>query len=531
MAWTKENREQRTPMAFLGYQSSWAADESEVKVWEKSRRIGASWCEAGEDALLASRKNGMDVWYIGYNREMAQEFIEDAGDWARHYHKAASAIEEFVFVEEDRDIQAFRIRFASGWKIVALSSRPANLRGKQGKVVIDEAAFHDDLAGLLKAGLALLMWGGRLVILSTHNGDEHPYNELVTDIRAGKKSFALHRTTLDDALDQGLYQRICLRLGRTWSAAGQRAWRRALIENYGEDANEELFCVPARGSGVYLPGVLVTACMAADIPVLRWAQKNEFAEWPKKHREAETDYWLKDHLRPLLQALPLEQPCYFGEDFGRSGDLTVILPLQEQPGIMYRAPFCVELRNIPFEQQRQVLFYIVKNLPRFRGGALDARGNGEYLAEVAMQAFGSHRIHQVKLTQPWYLENMPPYKSAFEERTIVLPRDADILDDHRALRMERGIAKVPETHKGKGRDGGQRHGDAAIAGCLAWYAATKIEGIPAAAGGVDPEPARRTAGELAAPVVRGDRQGETAIGRIRNFGMRKIVRRLRARGA
>ena len=68
------------------------------------------------------------------------------------------------------DILAYRIRFASGHKIVALSSRPSNLRGKDGCAVIDEAAFHEDLPGLLKAALAFTMWGGLVRIISTHNG-------------------------------------------------------------------------------------------------------------------------------------------------------------------------------------------------------------------------------------------------------------------------------------------------------------------------------------------------------------------------
>ena len=59
--------------------------------------------------------------------------------------------------EGDKSILAFRIKFASGKEIVALSSSPTNLRGRQGRVVIDEAAFHKDLAAVLKSALALLM--------------------------------------------------------------------------------------------------------------------------------------------------------------------------------------------------------------------------------------------------------------------------------------------------------------------------------------------------------------------------------------
>jgi len=243
--WQKENRDMRAPVApagapdvFLPYQQRWSADDSPVKVMEKSRRIGLSWGEAGEDALLAASDSGMDVFYIGYNKDMATEFIEDCADWSRFFNEAAGEIEAFIWADdgaEKKDIQAFRIRYPSGFKITALSSRPSNLRGKQGKIVIDEAAFHADLAELLKAAMAMLMWGGRVVIISTHNGDDNPFNELINDIRAGRVPYSLHRVTIDDALKQGLYQRICLRLGRSPVAPGsvrplpRRCRRRAFV--------------------------------------------------------------------------------------------------------------------------------------------------------------------------------------------------------------------------------------------------------------------------------------------------------------
>ena len=105
----------------------------------------------------------MDAWYIGYNKDMALEFIRDCANWAKFYGLAAGEIEETeeVFVEGDdkKSVLAFVIRFASGWRVTALSSRPSNLRGKQGRVIIDEAAFHEQLGELLKAAMALLMWG------------------------------------------------------------------------------------------------------------------------------------------------------------------------------------------------------------------------------------------------------------------------------------------------------------------------------------------------------------------------------------
>jgi len=470
----------------LPYQARWVADQSPVKVFEKSRRVGISWAEASDDTLYASEKgNGekRNVWYIGYTKDMALEFINDCANWARAYNLAASEMEEYDEVEQEeyegvvqeKKILAYRITLESGWRITALSSRPKNLRGKQGRVVIDEAAFHDDVAGLIKAALALLIWGGQVRIISTHFGDTNEFNSLIQDIRAGKKKYSLHRVDFDDALRAGLYQRICEVLRREWSPEAETIWRQEVIDLYGDDADEELFCIPSQGSGTFLTRALIETCLSAEIPVIRYEQSKSFAEIADHLRFAEVKDWCEETLAPLLQDLDPKRVSYFGEDFGRTGDLTVIIPLCEQQNANFRAPFVVELRNMPFKQQEQILFYIVDRLPRFRYGALDARGNGQYLAEVAMQKYGALRIAQVMLSDNWYRDNMPRYKAAFEDRNILLPKDADIIEDHRAIKVIRGVAKLPDV-RGKGQDKKQRHGDSGIAGALAWFATTEQEG-------------------------------------------------------
>jgi phage FluMu gp28-like protein len=346
-------------------------------------------------------------------------------------------------------------------------------------VIIDEAAFHDKLGELLKAALALLMWGGQVHVMSTHNGDDNPFNELVGDIRAGKKPYSLHRTTLDDALAAGLYQRIALRLGKPYSPDAEAAFRQELLDYYGEAADEELHCIPARSAGQYLPRALIESCMDETIPVLRKSFPPDFAQRSDVSRRAEVEDWLQLNAAPILAMLPKNAVGFVGGDFGRTGDLTVFVPLIEDAGLRRRAACVVELRNGPFKQQEQILFHLCDRLPRFLGAALDARGIGMPLAESAMQRYSIHRVAQVMLTQAWSLENFPRYKAAFEDRNITLPRDADIMDDHRAVRMEKGVPKIPETARLRGRDGGQRHGDAAIAGCLAWAAAYLLDHGPA----------------------------------------------------
>ncbi|HZP45347.1 MAG TPA: hypothetical protein VFB15_06845 [Candidatus Binataceae bacterium] len=452
----------------LPYQVRWLADPAPVKVAEKSRRVGLTWTEAAAAVLEASGRRGSDTWYLGYNRDMAREFIGMAAAWARVFDRAARAVEEIAVADAGRDLQAYRLHFSSGHKIVALSSRPANLRGKQGRAVIDEAAFHEDLGGLLKAALALTVWGGVVRVISTHNGVDNPFNQLVNEIRAGRRQYALHRITLDDALADGLFHRICRRQGRAWSAAAEAAWRAELFAQYGEDADEELLCIPRASGGAYLATALIEDRMVGGIPVARWEMPEAFARAAEEVRSRAAADFCAEQVAPALARLEPGAMSFIGEDFGRSGDLTVIWPLQLTAELKRRTPFVVELRNIPFKQQEEVLFYIIDRLPRFVAGAMDARGNGQYLAERAAQRYGG-RIRQVMLTTEWYRENMPRYRAAFEDGTIELPRDVAILGDHRALVVERGVARVAERRTRDGA-GGQRHGDSAIAAALAYYA-------------------------------------------------------------
>ena len=462
----------------LGYQKRLLDSTARhpVTICEKSRRIGATWGVAA-DAVLTSAASrdarGMDTFYIGFNLDMAREFIDTCGMWARSFNEAAAAIEDFMFDdgEADKNIQAFRIRFASGFEIVALASRPRSLRGRQGYVIIDEAAFHDDLDGVMKAALALLMWGGKVLVISTHLGVDNPFNKLIEESRAGRKPYAIIRCTFDEALNEGLYQRICLVSGKAWSVEDEASWRAGIISFYGEHAEEELFCIPSQSGGAYLPRPLIEGRMLGDLPVFRLERPAEFTFVPKDDRERDIKAWCEKHLKEPLKALDQDRQHAFGEDFGRVSDLTDIVPIEIGKTLRRTVPFVVELRNIPFEQQRQVLFYVCDHLPRFIGGKMDATGNGAYLAEVAAQRYGPLRIEQVKLTAQWYLENFPPMKAAFEDGSLLVPKDADFLDDLALVTTIRGIPQIPAV-KTVGQDGKKRHGDFAVALALG-YAQTR----------------------------------------------------------
>ena len=460
------------PAVLLPYQQRWIADQSPFKVARKSRRTGLTWAEAADDILTASSARdagGQNVYYIAYNQDMTIEYIQACAMWAKAFNRAAGEIEEGFWdeAEEDRHIKTYTIRFpGSGFRVVALSSRPSNLRGRQGIIVIDEAAFHEKLGELLKAAMAMLIWGGKVRVISTHNGVENPFNELVTDIEAGKRRGTVHNIPFRTAIADGLYRRVCLRLGKGWSPDEELDWVAGVYAFYGPGADEELDCIPANSGGAWLSRALIEARMVVDGPVLRWECKPGFETLPEHIRRADCQDWIDAYLAPELARLDPALRSYFGSDFGRSGDLTVDVPVQVTQTLVRRVPFLVELRNVPFKQQEQIAFFMIDRLPRFMHGKLDARGNGQYLAEVAMQRYGTARIEQVMLSETWYREHTAPFKAAFEDGTFELVRDADVLADLRAFEVVRGVPRIPDR-RNTGADGNKRHGDAGVALLLA----------------------------------------------------------------
>lgn len=478
--------EDHDPLAdgiLMQHQKDWLEDESDLKLAEKGRRTGITYAEALDDTLIAASARsagGQNVFYIGDTKDKGREFIGYVAHFAKIVSKELVAIEEFMFEDQREDgsskfIAAYRVRFASGFRVEALSSRPENIRGLQGVVVIDEAAYHKDVREVLDAVNALLIWGGKIRIISTHNGTSSPFNDLITEARAGKNDYSVHFMPFSLAIKNGLFRRVCLIKGVEYAQEDEEAWENKIRRSYGARTaamKQELDCIPADAEGAALTRVQIESCMQAGIPIVRWTCSDEFKNADEDVRKAEQLEFCERELLPILERLDRRLRHVFGEDFARKGDLTVILPLEISRDLVRRCPFIVELRNVPFDQQRDVLYYIADRLPHLVGAALDARGNGAYIAEKAAQRYGE-TVVEVQLSQSWYLANMPPYIEAFADRGLVLPKDEDIVRDHQGLQYVNGIIKVPDDWSNKGADGYNRHGDSSIAGALAFFASNQ----------------------------------------------------------
>lgn len=480
----------------MAHQVSWLSLSAQIKLCEKGRRTGITFAE-GLDSVItaASRKSagGMDVFYIGDTKEKGLEFIGYCARFSRVIAEAqtsgVSEIEEFLFEDQDergntRQINAYRIRFASGFKIVALSSNPASLRGLQGKVIIDEAAFHRDVSAVLDAATALLIWGGRIVIISSHNGKGNPFNQMVTDIREGRygEDAIVFRATFDDAVANGLYERVCFLKSEAPTAEGKERWYKKIRNAYGPrkaQMREELDAIPRDGNGICIPGVWIEEAMRPGRPVLRLALDDDFARQPVYRREAYVEEWIERYLAPVMAKLDRGLRHFLGMDYARHRDFSIICPMSVDQSRHRDVPFVIEMHRVPTRQQQQILFYTLRRLPRFSGAALDASGNGETLAEDTADEFGLSRIEQVKLSRAWYGAWMPKLVQLYEDGTISQPKDDSLQQDLRAIEQVDGIPMIVKARSQDLKDPDlYRHGDFAGAAMLANFATVEMKAPP-----------------------------------------------------
>ena len=464
----------------MQHQADWLADTSPLKVAEKGRRTGITYAEMLDATLTASASReagGDNVFYIGDTKEKGREAIGYVAHFAKIVAGELAGIEEFLFEDEQPDgstkyISAYRVRFASGYRVEALSSNPANIRGLQGTVVIDEAAYHRDVREVLDAVNALLIWGGRVRLISTHNGVLNPFNEVIREAHAGKNNFKVHHIPFQAAVDNGLYERVCLIKGRRPSAEGKLAWEATIRGAYGTRTSkmrQELDAIPADAEGAALTRVMIERVADPSVKVVRWQLDDAFKGLSKDIREAVQRDFCERELKPVLDGLDKARGHVFGQDFARSGDVSSLRVYEMGRDLVRRLRLVVEMRNITFDQQRDALFYVGDRMPRMLGGALDATGNGAYIAEAAAQKYGECVV-EVKLTRLWYSVNGPAYVEAFADQTVTVAADEDDIRDHQALQYADGVIKVPDDMRYKGEDGQNRHGDNAIAGMLAWFA-------------------------------------------------------------
>ena len=225
-----------------------------------------------------------------------------------------------------------------------------------------------------------------------------------------------------------------------------------------------------------MPAILIEAAMTEPPEsILRLDLPPDYLQRSERERLAMFSPFMEE-LEAALDALPRDVLYGIGFDFGRVSDLSVAPILSIEKDLTRRCRLMIEMRGVPYAEQKDVMRAIITALLScLIGAAFDATGGGAEVAETMAREFGAADangegglVHEIKLSQEWYRINMPPVKAAFEDGTITLGKDVEVLADFRLVKVIRGVPKVPDIRTGE--KGKKRHGDAAIGVVLGYYA-------------------------------------------------------------
>lgn len=382
---------------FLPYQIRWLKDEAPVKIWEKSRRIGASYVQSYEDVRDCAAKKVPAVWFSSADESAAREYIEYAEKWTKLFHIAAKSLGQII-LDSDKDIKAFVIEYANRTKIHALSSNPKAFRSKGGKVVLDEFAWHEDPDKLWAAARPCITWGFPLRILSTHNGTNCRFYKFIEATKKGRLNWSHHTGPIQLAVEDGLVDKI---LGRKATKEEKEAWLKEQRDNCFDENTwlQEYCCIAVDEASAFLTYEIITNCELHNI---------------------------------LRQLHEIEGDLDIGMDIGRKKDLSVIWGIEKLGRVKYTR-FVKVLEKAPFHVQREILFEILKH-PKLRRACIDATGIGMQLAEEAQIAFGKYRVEAITFTNTVKEDLAYGMRNDMEDRLLYIPSDFEIREDFHSVR-------------------------------------------------------------------------------------------------
>lgn len=451
----------------LPYQVAWVQDDSRLKMWEKSIRIGATWCQ--EFVAIRDRvRLGTDYLHSSVTENVALRFIEECDKfWLPIFGIAAQTRGEFYW-DDAQTIKTFYIQFDNGAKILSFSSSPNALRGFGGDVGVDELAFHRDLDAMLAAAGGRAMWGHRLSLWSSHNGQESAWAKKLDEERRKPNSlWSIHRTTLPDAIEQGLVEKIN-------AVSGANTTREQFVEQtislVGGWANyqEECLCIPqAKGQPIIGWHDLVAAQGDRACTVVRI--DGDAAEGDTMDPAALG--FIHANIFAEFAGMPGVDGWLVGYDVARKGHLASISLLGRTSGRL-RLFALVLMHNCKFRSQHAIAALAMRTL--YAAGCGDSTGLGMQVCEDLTTEFGPSRFVGINfgIHKPALAALM---QKNFEARFVDLPREPDyIAEDIFGLKTGQTPAGRQIVVESPNRALRESHCDIAWSIALAMYAGQEL---------------------------------------------------------
>lgn len=218
---------------FLPYQLRWIRDDSQLRLWEKSFRIGATWADAFKNVRKRLRFARRDYLFASKDYPSALEYMELCRQFCDVYNLTRNIISSGEVIDtvplHDRegrrtgfteDIKVAYIKFDNGSHIRAFSSSPNAMLVYGGDVGLDEFPRHERAQELYDVAQARITWGYDLAMWGSHKGNTSLFFQKAQIARKGAGGWSHHFTTIEDAVREGLVEKINQTRGTNFTRDG-----------------------------------------------------------------------------------------------------------------------------------------------------------------------------------------------------------------------------------------------------------------------------------------------------------------------
>ncbi len=398
---------------FFPYQINYIKDRSKYVVVEKSRRIGLTWAEAGA-ALEYSLRTGENTWFSSSDEKNSLEFIQYVISFAEAMN--ASIGSNYIDLGQ---ANSERVILPNGARISALSSNPKQLRGKDGRIVLDEFALHDNQEELYRAAHGCTIMRGCLRIISTHNGP----GTLFFQLCEGSKKLGYTRYTipLSVAISQG------------WAIKFRRDFDHLLPEI---DAVNKAVEVDIKNGCINEDAFKQEyGCQPLSLQSLLSAEEYDVCASPDDHPTR----WL------VPESLDLDRvyrPLHVGIDVGRVHDLTVLWALEEYENpkatadwdrFDYQTVAMKSIKNTTIPIQWEMLRSMLHH-QSVSSIAIDPGTVGRALADMCKDEFPFTQF--VSFSNPNKARMAERLKGFMQHKKISVPKDDFVRTDFLSLKRK-----------------------------------------------------------------------------------------------
>jgi phage FluMu gp28-like protein len=454
-------------------------DTSKYSITLKSRRTGFSFIVGLKGMIKANDPNRYKYvrQFVSYNEDDAKEKINYVKEF---YHSVPKKYRKPLVSETKTTMEFLDKGGKTTSRLISIACRPP--RGRGGDIVFDEMAIYpqNKASVIYTAGLPVTARGGCVEIGSTPLGRIGTFYDIFSQPQTYKEYTQYTVpwwfsggplglcTNVEDAVKFAPFMETEDRI----ELFGTDSMKTQFNSMSLDDFQQEYECTFIDTAMSYISLDL----LYANTPGIREGDRDKALIGADidtdKDIETEEDMEVqvfRDADSLLLGYDPVKHGrLYLGYDVARRRDASVIFVIGNLPSGKKIAVAEIEMRDKPYEYQRDQIRKIMKSLPVVRG-CIDRTGQGDDTTETLQKEFGETKLEGVEFTVETKEIMAIAVRTGLEKKAFLLH------NDDKFRRQCHAIRRIPTTG-GRFRYDSQRdedgHADSFWAWALAYHAIT-----------------------------------------------------------